>query len=195
MVKQGKRALKIVKSFLALLGDNVEREGLQETPRRVLAAWKEWAAGYDKDPQDVMKTFRDGSESYDEVVFVGSIPLYSTCMHHLAPFFGVAHVAYIPNGKIIGLSKIPRLVEIYARRLTVQEKITTEVAEALQKYLQPRAVGVTLRCRHLCLESRGVQKPGTITTTTALLGAFKEESSARAEFLQYVKMSDEKSTI
>lgn len=195
MVKKGKCAERIFEKLLTVLVDNPRREGLRETPKRMAKAWGEWLEGYKQDPKRILKTFNDGAENYDEIVFVGNISIYSTCEHHGAPFFGVAHVSYLPNGKIVGLSKIPRLVDVFARRLTVQERITTQVADALNKYLQPRAVGVTLRCRHLCMESRGIKKPGTITMTSALLGDFKDDPMARSEFLQYVKMADEKSTI
>jgi GTP cyclohydrolase I len=158
---------------------------LQETPKRYLAALLFWTSGYNQEPGQILKTFEDGGEGYDEMVFQGAIPLWSLCEHHVAPFFGVAHVAYIPNGRIVGLSKLSRLVEIFARRLTVQERITTQVADALEKHLEAKGVGVMLQCRHTCIESRGVQKSGSITTTSALRGLFKQ-SDARAEFMSMV---------
>jgi GTP cyclohydrolase I len=176
---------KAIQDLLSHVGEDPRREGLQETPKRYLAALKFWTSGYNQDPKEVLKVFEDGSEGYDEMVFQGNIALWSTCMHHIAPFFGVAHVAYIPSGKIVGLSKLSRLVDIFARRLTVQEKITTQVADALEEHLQARGVGVMLQCRHTCIESRGVQKAGSITTTSALRGLFKQ-SDARSEFMSMV---------
>ena len=141
----------------------------------------------------ILKTFEDGAEGYDEVVFVGAIPFHAHCEHHLAPFFGVAHIGYLPRFKIVGLSKLPRLVDIYARRLTVQERITTQVADAINEHLQARAVGVVLRCRHLCMESRGINRARAITYTSALRGLFKTDTALRAEFMTLVKRADETS--
>lgn len=175
-----------VRDLLLHVGEDPDRPGLVETPSRVLRALKFWTSGYDKDPQTVLKVFEDGAEGYDEMVFQGGIPFFSTCEHHMVSFFGMAHVGYIPNGKIVGLSKLARLVEIYARRLTVQERITTQVADALFGYLNAKAAGVVLQARHLCMESRGIQKTGTITTTSALRGLFLEHADARAEFMGFV---------
>lgn len=175
-----------MRDFLSWLGEDPEREGLKDTPRRFLEAWKFWTSGYGQDPQKILKTFEDGSQNYSELVFQGNISLFSHCEHHLAPFYGVAHIGYIPKGRIVGLSKMPRLVEVFARRLQVQERLTVQIAEAMNEYLEPLAVGVVLRCRHSCLESRGVQKVGSTTRTSALLGAFKTDISARAEFMSFV---------
>lgn len=176
----------IIEDLLRLLEPDPEREGLIETPKRVLDAWKEWTAGYRIDVDALLKTFKDGADSYDEMVFVGCIPFYSTCEHHLAPFFGVAHVGYIPNGSIVGLSKLPRLVDAFARRLSVQERITTQVAETLVNVLKPRGCGVVLQARHMCMESRGINRPGTVTTTAAMRGVLKTEPDARAEFYKMI---------
>jgi len=181
----------VVRNLITLIGEDPTREGLQETPRRFLEALTEWTSGYDKEPADILKTFIDGSEHCDALVFQGSIPIYSHCEHHLTPFFGVAHVAYIPSGRIVGLSKLARLVDIFAKRLQVQERITNQVANALVDNLAPIGVGVVLQCRHLCMESRGVQKAGTITITSALRGALKDEASARAEFMSMVVASSQ----
>jgi GTP cyclohydrolase I len=175
-----------IRSLLQLLDPDADREGLRETPDRVLKAWKEWTAGYHVDTDLLLKTFKDGADSYDEMVFVGCIPFYSTCEHHLAPFFGVAHVGYIPSGSIVGLSKLPRLVDAFARRLSVQERITTQIAETLVKVLKPRGCGVVLQARHMCMESRGINRPGTVTTTAAMRGALKTEPDARAEFYKMI---------
>lgn len=159
------------------------REGLTDTPKRVAKAWAFWTSGYDVDPADVLKTFEDGAETVDEMVIVKSIPLYSHCEHHMAAIFGTATVAYIPNGRIVGLSKVSRLVDIFARRLQVQERLTTQIADALFSHLQPLGVGVQVKARHLCMESRGICQQGHHTVTTALRGVLREEPAARAEFL------------
>lgn len=170
-------------------GEDPSREGLSETPARAARAWAEWTSGYGVEPASVLKAFGDGAEQYDEVVFQGNIPVYSHCEHHLAAIFGVAHIGYIPSGRVVGLSKLARLVEVFARRLQVQERLTVQIADALQQVLAPRAVGVVLQCRHMCMESRGIQRAGTVTQTSALLGAFRDEASARAEFMAMVQAS------
>lgn len=162
------------------------RPGTLETPERFAKAWVHWASGYGIDPGVILKQFEDGARSYDEIVLQKSIPVYSHCEHHLAPFFGIAHVAYLPNERIVGLSKLSRLVDVFARRLQVQERLTCQIADALEAHLNPRGVAVMLRCRHLCMESRGVQRQGTETVTSALRGALKA-GEARAEFLELVK--------
>jgi GTP cyclohydrolase I len=177
-----------IEGLLRSLDPSPEREGLSETPMRYVKAWEFWTSGHSVDIKTLLKTFQDGAESYDEMVFIGSIPFYSHCEHHLAPFFGVAHVAYIPDGKIVGLSKIPRLVDAFARRLSVQERLTTQVADAITEHLTPKGVGVIVSARHMCMESRGVQKPGTVTTTSALRGLLKEPD-AKAEFMSMVAMA------
>lgn len=173
--------------LLQYIGEDPAREGLRETPRRFLQAWREWTSGYEKNVADVLTVFEDGAENYDEIVLVKNIPLFSHCEHHAAPFWGHAHIAYIPAAKILGLSKFARVVDIFARRLQVQERLTSQIAHALNNALRPQAMGVVLECRHMCLESRGVRAPGTITTTSCLLGAFKEVAEARAEFLRLVR--------
>lgn len=173
-------------SLIAQVGEDPDREGLRETPERSAKAWAEWTSGYGVDPASVLKTFVDGSENYDELVFQGGISVYSHCEHHMAPIFGVAHIGYIPSGRVIGLSKLSRLVDVFARRLQVQERLTVQVANALQAALAPRAVGVVLECRHLCMESRGINRSGTLTKTSALLGEFRTEPEARAEFMAMV---------
>lgn len=171
------------------------RPGLKETPKRWAAAMGFLTSGYGQDPGKVLKSFDDGAEHYDEMVFQGGIPLFSLCEHHVAPFFGVAHIGYIPSGKIVGLSKLARVADIFARRLQVQERLTQQIAHALQEHLQPKAVGVVLRCRHLCMESRGVQKIGTLTHTSSLHGAFQESARARQEFMQFVALADARTNL
>lgn len=181
----------LIKLFLRqIIGEDVSRGGLVETPARVAKAWRHWASGYDKDPGEVLKCFDDGAEQYNEMVLIKDVPVYSHCEHHLAPFFGVAHVAYIPNGRIVGLSKISRLVDVFARRLQVQERMTNQIAEAIYAHLEPRGVGVVVRCRHLCMESRGIQRQGSSTTTSALRGALFSDERARAEFFQLVNSKE-----
>lgn len=173
--------------LLEFIGENPKRGGLRETPARFLKAWQEWTAGYGQDPKAVLKEFEDGGEKYDEMIVVSGTPVFSHCEHHMAAIFGCAHVGYIPNGKVVGLSKIPRLIEVFARRLQVQERLTVQIADALQEHLKPKGVGVILQCRHLCLESRGIQKMGTITTTSSLRGRIKEDPQTRAEFLSFTR--------
>jgi GTP cyclohydrolase I len=179
----------VVLRMLQAIGEDVTREGLAETPARVVKAWSAWFSGYSMNPADVLKTFKDGAEGVDEMVLETDIPVYSFCEHHMAPIFGVAHVAYIPNGKVVGLSKLVRLVDIFARRLQVQERLTNQIADAIESNLSPLGVGVVLQCRHMCMESRGVHQHGVVTTTSSLRGAIKHEHDARSEFLTLVSMS------
>ena len=175
-----------VVSLLTAIGEDHTRPGLIETPDRVTKAWMEWTAGYDIEPAELLKCFEDGAEGVDEMVVVTGIPVYSHCEHHMAAIFGTADVAYIPDGKIVGLSKIPRVVDAFARRLQVQERLTNQIADCLQHNLQPKGVGVRLRCRHMCMESRGINRPGTETHTSALRGVLRTDAAARAEFLALV---------
>lgn len=177
----------IVRKLLEHIGEDPKREGLIDTPRRVADAWREWGAGYAQDDlASIMTLFEDGAADFDEMVFQTSIPFFSHCEHHLAPFFGLAHIAYIPNGRVIGLSKMPRLLEVFARRLQIQERLSNQVADAMDTYLKPRGVGIVIQARHLCMESRGIQKIGTVTMTSALRGVFKTAPEVRAEFLALV---------
>lgn len=180
----------LIRKFMRVNGvDPSEREGLRDTPTRVAAAWEFWLSGYKQDAQEVLKTFEDGAEGCDEMVFQGATPFWSNCEHHMVPFWGLVHVGYIPGGKIIGLSKVARLIEVFARRLQVQERLTQQIATALARGLSPRGVGVVIQARHCCIESRGVQKSGSVTTTSALIGALKEKPEARAEFFSMVTMA------
>lgn len=179
-----------VANMIAGLGEDPTREGLKDTPERVRRAWQhDLAWGYNITENmvgDILKAFKDGGENYDEMICQRDIALYSNCEHHMLPFFGVAHIGYIPQGKIVGLSKLARVVDVYARRLQVQERLTHQIAQALQTHLKPYGVGVVVEARHLCMESRGVQKQGTVTQTSAMLGAFREVPSARAEFMSFI---------
>ena len=170
-----------------IIGENVGREGLQETPDRVVKAWKEWTSGYSADIASILKVFEDGADGYDEMVIVKDIPVYSKCEHHLADIFGTATIAYIPNGKIVGLSKLSRLTEAFARRLQVQERLTVQIANALVEHLDPAGVGVIIKARHMCMESRGLCQQGHHTITCALRGVLKDDPNARAEFMVHAK--------
>lgn len=169
--------------LLTSLGEDPDRPGLHETPHRVAKAWKHWTSGYAQDPIEVLKAFEDGAEEYNELIVVRNIPVYSHCEHHLAPFFGKATVGYLPNGKIVGLSKLTRLVDIYSKRLQVQERMTIQIANALMEVLEPKAVGVVVKCRHLCMESRGIRAIGEETITSAMLGELQPNLALRTEFL------------
>jgi GTP cyclohydrolase I len=177
------------KSLLTAIGEDPNRGGLIETPKRVAKAWCEWTAGYGKEPADILKVFEDGADGCDQLVLVRDIPVYSHCEHHMAPFFGVAHVGYIPDQRIVGLSKLSRLVDIFSKRLQVQERMTNQIADALVQHLKPKGVGVMVECRHLCMESRGIARAGASTVTSALRGVLLEEPECRGEFMHLVRAS------
>lgn len=185
MKKITNKHINAVKTLLEFIGEDPNREGLAETPKRFLKAWAEyWGGGYDKDAKAIMKVFDDGGQNYDEMVLVKDIKVFSHCEHHIAPIVGVAHVAYIPqNGKILGLSKLNRLVDMFARRLQVQERLTTQIAEALWEELRPLGVGVVITADHFCVKTRGIQDVNSVTTTSKLLGVFKDKEEVRKEFL------------
>ena len=172
------------KEVLKQLGENPEREGLLKTPERVAKALLYLTQGYDLDAKNILDSalFK---EEYSQMVVVKDIEVYSMCEHHMLPFFGKAHIAYIPNGYVVGLSKIPRVVDVYARRLQVQERLTNEIRDCIQDTLEPLGVGVVMECRHLCMCMRGVQKQNSVTTTSAFTGEFLEEKT-RAEFLNLI---------
>jgi len=170
--------------ILSDLGEDTHREGLVKTPERAAKAIHFLTSGYNQDPGAVIRSALF-HESYNEMVIVKDIELYSLCEHHILPFFGKAHVAYIPNGKIVGLSKIPRVIDIFARRLQVQERLTHEIVDCLQKELEPQGVAVVIEARHMCMMMRGVQKQNSITTTSAFTGQF-EHGTTRSEFLRLI---------
>lgn len=174
-----------IKKMLELLGEDLNREGLIKTPSRVAKAWELFMSGHHIDAKEVLLNaiFK---EKYNEMVVVKDIDFFSMCEHHLLPFYGKAHVAYIPDGKIIGLSKIPRLIEVYSRRLQVQERMTQEIADALFEILEPDGVGVVIEARHLCMMMRGVEKQNSVATTSAMLGSFREDEKTRNEFLKII---------
>jgi len=174
-----------VREILKLIGEDVKREGLLETPARVTRMYEEIFAGYEVDPRDVLGVTFD--EQHEELVIVKDIVYYSQCEHHMAPFFGKAHIGYIPSGKIAGLSKLARLVEAVTRRLQVQERITSQIADILEEKLEPHGVMVVVEGEHLCMCSRGVKKPGSKTVTSAVRGQFRNSSTLRSEFLSLIK--------
>ena len=180
-----KKVEKYVGSFLKEMGEDVEREGLLKTPERVAKAYQFLTSGYSKDIKSVMNA-AVFEEKYDEMVIVKDIDFFSMCEHHMLPFYGKVHVAYIPNGKIVGLSKIPRIVDVFARRLQVQERMTQEIAQTLDHYLHPQGVGVVAEAYHMCMMMRGVEKQNSYTLTSAMYGEFKEDPRTRAEFLDLI---------
>src|SRR5438876_4832998 len=176
----------LIEQLLKELGEDVKREGLVRTPERVDKALRYLTSGYD---QDVNEILNDALfvEDYDEMVVVKDIDFFSLCEHHLIPFFGKAHIAYMPKKKIVGLSKIPRLVEMYSRRLQVQERLTTQIANTLNEALQPRGVAVVMEAIHLCMLMRGVEKQNSKAVTSAMLGSFRDRPETRAEFMELIK--------
>jgi GTP cyclohydrolase I len=176
----------LVGSLLVELGEDPERQGLKATPARVSRALRQLTDGYSVQPEDVIAgaVF---DQDYDEMVVVKDIAFYSLCEHHMLPFFGRCHVGYLPKGKVVGLSKIPRLVNIFAHRLQLQERLTKDIAEALNATLLPKGVGVVVEARHLCMEMRGVEKPGGQMITSCMLGTFRKDARTRAEFLELVR--------
>ena len=174
----------LIKGLIELIGEDPTREGLVDTPKRVVKAYEKLFDGYNHKPEEVLTVF--GDESYDEMIVVKAIEFYSTCEHHMIPFFGKAHIGYIPNGKIIGLSKMPRLVEMYARRLQNQERMTNQIARALDKILKPKGVAVVVEARHLCMMARGVEKQKSEVITSSLLGLFKRDLNTRGEFMRHL---------
>jgi GTP cyclohydrolase I len=177
-----KRAQGLVKDLLKELGEDPKREGLLKTPARVAKMYEFLTKGYH---EDVRQVLNDAvfAERYNEMVIVRDIDFYSLCEHHLVPFYGKCHIAYIPNGKIVGLSKLPRIVDVFARRLQVQERLTQQIADTLFKYLKPQGVGVVIEARHLCMMMRGVEKQNSVATTSAMLGTFRHDVKTRTEFL------------
>ena len=172
-------------SILTDIGEDVKREGLQKTPERVAKSLQFLTHGYDINPSEILRSalFKD---AYKQMVIVKDIEIYSLCEHHMLPFFGKAHIAYIPNGKIVGLSKIPRVVDAFARRLQVQERLTTQIRDCIQETLNPLGVAVVIEAKHLCMLMRGVQKQNSVATTSAFTGEFLENEKTRAEFIQLV---------
>jgi GTP cyclohydrolase IA len=175
-----------VRTLLEWAGDDPDREGLQGTPGRVVRAYEEFFGGYDVDPVDLLQRTFAEVEGYDEMVVLRDIRFESHCEHHLAPIIGKVHVAYLPNGRVVGISKLARLVEAYAKRLQIQEKMTAQIANTLDEVLQPKGVAVVIEAAHQCMTTRGVHKPGVTMVTSRLLGAFRDDPSTRREFLAMI---------
>src|ERR1700687_967140 len=176
----------LVREMLVRLGEDPNREGLVRTPARVEKAMQFLVKGYQEDPEALLRKALF-TVTYDEMVIVKDIEMFSLCEHHMLPFFGKVHVAYIPNGKVIGLSKIPRLIEIFSRRLQIQERLTTQIAETIQKAIEPQGVGVVIEARHLCMMMRGVEKQHSAAVTSSMLGCFRNEQETRTEFLSLIR--------
>ena len=175
----------LVQEMIVRLGEDPNREGLQLTPERVRKSLQSLTRGYSEDPEALLKGALF-TEPYDEMVIVKDIEMFSLCEHHLLPFFGKVHVAYIPNGKVIGLSKVPRLVELFSRRLQIQERLTNQIAETIQQVIEPQGVGVVIEARHLCMMMRGVEKQHSAAVTSSMLGCFRESNETRSEFLSLI---------
>ena len=178
------RLEELVEEMIVLMGDDPKREGLLKTPQRVSKAFQKMFSGYSQKPEDMLTVF-DG-EQYDEMIVVKNIEFYSTCEHHMLSFFGKVHVGYIPNGRILGLSKMPRLIEIFSRRLQNQERLTSQIADSLHKLLTPKGVGVVIEAQHLCMMARGVEKQNSMVLTSSLKGLFKNNHETREEFLRLI---------
>ena len=176
----------LAREMIVRLGEDPTREGLIRTPERMRRAYEYLAKGYREDAEAMLKEALF-TVSYDEMVIVKDVEMFSLCEHHLLPFFGKVHVAYIPNGKVIGLSKIPRLIDIFARRLQIQERLTTQIAETIQRAIQPQGVGVVIEARHLCMMMRGVEKQHSAAVTSSMLGSFRHEEETRTEFLSLIR--------
>lgn len=176
----------LIKQILERLGEDTEREGLANTPARAAETYRYLTKGYQENAKDILNGALFDVE-YDEMVVIKDIEVYSLCEHHLLPFFGKCHVGYVPSSKVIGLSKIPRLVDMFARRLQVQERLTQQIAQTIEQYVKPKGVGVIIQAQHLCMMMRGVEKQNIQVTTSSLLGRFRHDQRSRAEFLNLVR--------
>lgn len=176
-----------IRLLIRWAGDDPGREGLRATPGRVARAYEEFFAGYAEDPEEYLQRTFEEIDGYDEMVTLRDIPLASHCEHHMVPFLGKAHVAYIPDQKIVGISKLARVVDAFARRLQIQEKLTAQIADTIDSVLQPRGVAVVIEAEHMCMTCRGVRKPGVVTVTSHMLGLFRQNASTRREFLAMIR--------
>ena len=183
------RALDAVRELLKWIGDDPEREGLKDTPRRVVDAFLEYFQGYEQCPEEYLKRTFEQVGGYDEIVLLREIPFHSHCEHHMAPILGKAHVAYLPRDKVVGISKLARVVHAYAKRLQVQERLTAEIADCIQKVLDPFGVAVVVEATHACMTCRGVETPGVIMTTSRMMGVFREDEKARQEVIKLIGLS------
>ena len=176
-----------VTEILKLLGEDPEREGLRKTPLRVEKAYQHFTKGYQQDAAEILKSAVFNASDYDEMVIVKDIDMFSMCEHHLLPFFGKCHIAYLPDKKVVGLSKLPRVVEVFARRLQIQEKLTTQIAKAIESALKPKGVGVVIEALHLCVMMRGVEKNNAHMVTSSMQGRFRSDPKTREEFLGLIR--------
>jgi GTP cyclohydrolase I len=180
-------AMDAVRTMIAWAGDNPDREGLLETPKRVIKAYEEFFAGYDMDPEEILnKTFEEVA-GYDEMIIIKDIRLESHCEHHMVPILGKAHLAYIPNNRVVGISKLARVVDVYGKRLQTQETMTAQIAESINKVLQPKGVGVVIDAGHQCMTTRGIHKTNATTITSQMLGVFRSDYRTRSEFMNLIK--------
>ena len=181
-------AQKAVRTLIEWAGDNPEREGLIETPKRVVNAYEEFFAGYDDDPEEILRKTFEEVEGYDEMVLVKNIRLESHCEHHIVPILGKAHIAYIPNNRVVGISKLARIVDAFGKRLQTQETMTAQIANTIEKVLEPKGVAVVIDAAHQCMTTRGIHKPESSTVTSCMRGVFKENPRTRNEFLTFIKL-------
>jgi GTP cyclohydrolase I len=179
-------AMKAVRTLITFAGENPDREGLLDTPKRVVKAYKDWFSGYDLDPKDYLGTTFSETGGYDEIVMLKDVRIESHCEHHIAPFIGTAHIAYLPNKRVVGISKLARVANIFAKRMQVQEKLTAQIANCLQDVLKPRGVAVVIEAQHECMTTRGVHEPGISMVTSQLLGKFRTDASTRSEFFSMI---------
>ena len=175
-----------VKTLLAWAGEDVKREGLRDTPKRVVKAYEDWFAGYNEDPKEVLKKTFSELEGYDEIIMLRDIRIESHCEHHIAPFIGSAHVAYLPKKRVVGISKLARITKIFSKRMQVQEKLTAQIANCIQEVLKPRGVAVVVEAQHQCMTTRGINAPGISMVTSQLLGKFRTDASTRREFFSMI---------
>ncbi len=176
-----------IRTIIRWTGDNPDRDGLLNTPARLARAYEEYFRGYNEDPERILSTTFEETEGYDEMIILRGIRFESHCEHHIAPIIGRAWVAYIPDGRVVGISKLARIVEVYAKRLQIQEKMTAQIANAIDKVLQPQGVGVIIKAEHFCMTARGIMKPGTDLVTSRMLGIFRSNAATRQEFLSMVQ--------
>lgn len=182
-----KQAEKAVRTLLQYAGDDPTREGLLDTPSRVTKAYKEWFAGYSQDPREILSRTFSESNGYDEIILLSNIDFQSHCEHHMVPIIGVAHVGYLPKDRVVGISKLARIVELYSKRLQIQEKMTRQIADAISEELAPLGVAVVIEAQHHCMTTRGVRKSNVTMTTSAMYGRFRENPETRAEFLALIE--------
>jgi GTP cyclohydrolase I len=184
--EERKRAIEAVRELLRWIGDDPEREGLKDTPRRVVDAYLEYFQGYEENPEDYVRRTFEQVGGYDEIVVLKDIPFHSHCEHHMAPIIGAVHVAYLPRDKVVGISKLARVVQAYARRLQVQERMTAEIADCIQNVLEPLGVAVIVQATHACMTARGVKTPGVSMTTSRMMGCFREDDKSREEVIKLI---------